>query len=54
MRARTARPIFAVMSTRLERSLERRIRLWILEQEQDRRVEAQRRAAQSGGAREQK
>jgi hypothetical protein len=39
------------MSTRLERSLERRIRLWILEQEHDRKVEMQRRAAQSGGAR---
>jgi hypothetical protein len=38
------------MSTRLERSLERRIRLWILEQEHDRQVEVQRRTAQAGGA----
>jgi hypothetical protein len=36
------------MSTRLERSLERRIRLWILEQEHDRQVEVQRRGTQSG------
>jgi len=40
------------MSTRLERSLERRIRLWILEQERDRRAEVQRRAGESGGARD--
>ena len=30
--------------------MERRIRLWILEQEHDRQVEVQRRSAQSGGA----
>jgi hypothetical protein len=36
----------------LERSLERRIRLWILEQERDRQAEGQRRGAQSGSARD--
>jgi hypothetical protein len=40
------------MDRELERKVERRIRLWILEQEHDRRREDQRRAVQQGAHRD--
>ena len=50
MRRDAPAAIIVVMDRELERKVERRIRLWILEQERDRQREGQRRAAVQPGA----